>query len=88
MDYGTRRNRESCVSGAESKTYAELEVKARKVDRTVRGKSCDGKVARRKITRRREREKTDQARCPNNKRLWRDALKKDGRRLRGSWSLS
>lgn len=83
MDYETRR--ESYVSGAESKTYTGLEVKARKADRTVKGKSCGGKVENNKETRE---GKTDQARCPNNKRLWRDALKKDGRRRRGSWSLS
>lgn len=62
MDYEERGKKQDCISGVNTRTYAKLKEKARKVVTTVKG----GKVER--WHGKRESEKTHQARCPNNER--------------------
>jgi len=67
------------ISGAETRTYAKLEAKARS-GHDLEGGKLWWKGGRAEM--RGKREETHQARCPSNGRGWLDALNRDGRRLR------
>ena len=44
MDCEAGRKEPNCISGVDTRTDAKLEAKARKLDTTVKRKSCGGKV--------------------------------------------